>query len=68
MPEEINRRLVDHMSQMLITTSKTATKNLVTEGINQNWIYETGDTMVDAILKYSKKAEKESKIFQPIIC
>ncbi len=66
MPEEINRRLTDHLSRMLITTSQTATKNLLNEGIEESWIFQTGDTMVDAILRNSERAETISSILEDI--
>ncbi|MFW9853005.1 MAG: non-hydrolyzing UDP-N-acetylglucosamine 2-epimerase [Candidatus Thorarchaeota archaeon] len=66
MPEEINRRLTDHLSRMLITTSQTATTNLLKEGIEESWIFQTGDTMVDAILRNSERAESISSILEDI--
>jgi len=62
MPEEINRRLTDHLSSLLITTSSTATKTLISEGIKESWIFQTGDTMVDGILNNLDRADEESNI------
>lgn len=50
MPEEINRILVDRISNILITPSKISTMNLINEGIKPNIIYQFGDIMFDAIL------------------
>ena len=47
MPEEINRVLVDHCSDLLLCPTKTAVDNLRREGITKN-VYLTGDVMVDA--------------------
>jgi len=66
MPEEINRKLTDHISRMLITTSKTASENLLKEGIDKKWIFETGDTMVDAILRNVERAKKQSSILKKL--
>lgn len=66
MPEEINRRLIDHLSRMLITTSQTATNNLLKEGIIESWIFQTGDTMVDAILRNCERAETRSSILEEL--
>jgi len=66
MPEEINRVLTDHISQLLITTSHTGTQNLIKEGIPKERIFEIGDTMVDAILLFKDLAEKKSKILSKI--
>ena len=62
MPEEINRRLTDHLSSLLITTSSTATETLISEGIKESWIFQTGDTMVDGILNNQDRAVKGSKM------
>lgn len=50
MPEEINRILVDRVSDLLITPSKTATNNLLAEGMPREKIFEFGDIMYDAVL------------------
>ena len=49
MPEEINRVLTDHVSDLLFVTSANATENLHKEGIKSN-IIEVGDVMYDMIL------------------
>ena len=54
MPEEINRVLVDHISEMLFAPTKTALENLRREGINEG-VYFTGDIMLDLFLNYRPK-------------
>ncbi|NLQ06423.1 non-hydrolyzing UDP-N-acetylglucosamine 2-epimerase [Cylindrospermopsis raciborskii] len=54
MPEEINRVLTDHVSQLLFTPTKTADQNLAREGIQENSVHRVGDVMYDASLYYSK--------------
>ncbi len=49
MPEETNRVLTDHMSDMLFAPSKDAMRNLKHEGINK-CVYHTGDVMYDTLL------------------
>ncbi len=66
MPEEINRRVTDHISRLLITTTKIATKNLLNEGINRNWIFQTGDTMIDAIMRNVDKSEEKSDVLKKL--
>ncbi|MHA1348083.1 MAG: non-hydrolyzing UDP-N-acetylglucosamine 2-epimerase [Candidatus Heimdallarchaeaceae archaeon] len=66
MPEEINRRLTDHLSTLLITTSSTATNTLLAEGIKEDWIFQTGDTMVDVVLNNFERAKVESKILETL--
>jgi len=65
MPEEINRRLTDHCSSLLFTSTENCTKNLAKEGIEKNKIHQTGDPMYDVLLQQLPKAEK-SKILQQL--
>ncbi len=50
MPEEINRKTVDHLSNILFCPTQLAVKNLKNEGIKNN-SYFTGDTMYEVLLK-----------------
>lgn len=52
MPEETNRVLTDHVSQLLFCPTQTAVDNLQNEGINKG-IHLTGDVMFDAFKYYS---------------
>lgn len=58
MPEEQNRVLTDHISQILICPTDTAVENLKKEGITEN-VYQTGDVMCDSVLYYSKLATQK---------
>ena len=49
MPEEINRVLADHVSDYLFAPTEKAKENLLKEGINENKIFVTGNTIVDAV-------------------
>jgi len=62
MPEEINRVLTDHASDLLFAPSETAVRNLLREGIDEDRIKLVGDVMYDAALYYVAKAERESRI------
>jgi len=52
MPEEINRKLTDHVSDYLFTTCVDANRNLVREGISSNRIFFVGNVMIDAMLQH----------------
>lgn len=48
MPEEINRVVADHLSDLLLCPSDTAVSNLAAEGISQN-VHLVGDVMLDVL-------------------
>ncbi len=50
MPEEHNRRLTDHVSTLLLTTSEDANENLAREGIVGDHVALVGNTMIDTLL------------------
>lgn len=52
MPEEINRILTDHCSDILFCPTENAVKNLLGEGIPSERIKMVGDIMFDACLYY----------------
>jgi len=54
MPEEHNRVITDHISDLLFCPTLTATKNLVNEGV-QGGIFFTGDITYDVILDHMGK-------------
>ena len=62
MPEEINRVLVDHASDLLFTPTEVADRNLAREGIANDKCLRVGDVMYDATLYYSARAEHTSEI------
>ena len=66
MPEEINRILTDHSSDILFTPTETAIKNLKNEGITGNKVCHVGDVMLDSTLYYTQKAERESTILSDL--
>ena len=57
-PEEQNRILTDHLSEICFTPSKIATNNLKKEGISSEMVIETGDIMQDNNVYFSIKASK----------
>lgn len=58
MPEEQNRIITDHLSDLLLIPSKIANENLAKEGINEG-IYNVGDVMMDAVLYNTEIAEEK---------
>jgi UDP-GlcNAc3NAcA epimerase len=64
MPEEINRVVVDHTSDLLFAPTPLAVTNLRHEGIPDERVYLVGDVMYDAALFYGSKAETKSRILK----
>ena len=63
MPEEINRIVTDHLSDLLFCPTQTSVDNLAREGITKG-VHLVGDVMVDA-LKYNRNiAEEKSGILK----
>lgn len=60
MPEEVNRVLIDHCSQMLCCPTSTAVENLKKEGVCEEGILLSGDTMYDAFLLHRNDVEKST--------
>ena len=63
MPEEHNRVLTDHCSDLLFCPTQTAVDNLAKEGIIQG-VNLVGDTMYDAVLQFSELAKERSSILK----
>ncbi len=49
MPEEHNRVVTDHLSDLLLAPTEIASGNLLTEGISETRIKVTGNTVVEAV-------------------
>jgi UDP-N-acetylglucosamine 2-epimerase (non-hydrolysing) len=58
MPEEINRVITDHLSDLLFVTEESGKENLCREGIKPEKIHFVGNTMIDSLLASQEKAEK----------
>ena len=65
MPEEINRILTDHVSELLFCPTQTAVDNLSKEGITKG-VHLTGDVMFDAVLYNSQLADEKSTILETL--
>ena len=51
-PEEINRRIIDHSSDILLPYTERSRANLIKEGIPNNRIYVTGNPIFEVIQKH----------------
>lgn len=54
-PEEINRKVVDHLADFNLVYTEHARRHLISEGLNHRFIYVTGSPMLEVL--NSKKAQ-----------
>lgn len=58
MPEEINRVVTDHISDLLFVTEPSGLENLLREGITPEAIHFVGNTMIDSLMAFRDKADE----------
>ena len=63
MPEEHNRRMIDHISDLLFTTNEKGKRNLEKESV-QGQIFLVGNPIVDASLNNYQVAREKSTILR----
>jgi UDP-N-acetylglucosamine 2-epimerase (non-hydrolysing) len=56
MPEEINRVVVDTLSDLLFTTEAAGNENLRREGVPPEIVHFVGNTMIDTLVKHRASA------------
>lgn len=61
MPEEVNRVVTDHLSQLLFVPTPLAVECLQKEGIFQG-VHLVGDVMMDALSHYQARASQKSEV------
>ena len=61
-PEEINRKIVDHLSDINLTYTEHARKYLLAEGISAEMIVKTGSPMLEVINFYKDKINSSTVI------
>lgn len=61
MPEEVNRVLTDHVSELLFCPTQTSVNNLLAEGISEG-VHLIGDVMYDATIFAKEAARQQSTI------
>src|SRR5687768_2000453 len=63
MPEEINRIVADHVSDLRLCPTTAAVQNLAREGVTKG-VRHTGDVMYDVTLRAIPRARAESTILE----
>ena len=64
-PEEINRKIVDQLSDINMTLTEHARRYLISEGIAPETVIKTGSSMQE-VLEYHKKDIENSKILKDL--
>jgi UDP-N-acetylglucosamine 2-epimerase (non-hydrolysing) len=58
MPEELNRIVTDHLSDLAFASEQSGVENLLREGIRPESIHLVGNVMVDALLVHAPRARR----------
>ena len=64
-PEEINRKIVDQLSDINMTLTEHARRYLIDEGIRPETVIKTGSSMQE-VLEYHKQDIKNSKVLETL--
>jgi len=59
-PEEINRRIIDHIADFNLVYTEHARRHLLSEGLPHRRIYLTGSPMYEVLMHYRKKIESSN--------
>jgi UDP-N-acetylglucosamine 2-epimerase (non-hydrolysing) len=62
MPEEINRVLADHCSDLLFAPTENSKQTLLSEGIAEDKIFVTGNTIVDAVYQNLEISKRKAAV------
>jgi UDP-N-acetylglucosamine 2-epimerase (non-hydrolysing) len=65
LPEEINRKIVDHIADVNLPYTEHARRYLISEGCRKEHIYVTGSPMTEVLKKYEDKI-RNSKIIEKL--
>ncbi len=65
-PEEYNRIIADHIGNFLFAPTKKAKETLIKKGIEKEYIYLAGNTIVDAIFQSLEIAKAKSRILDKL--
>lgn len=59
-PEELNRKIVDHISDINLCYTEHSRRYLLSEGIRKDFIFVTGSPMPEVLYKYKEKIEQST--------
>lgn len=59
-PEEINRKIIDHVSDVNLAYTENARRYLINEGMKNDFVYVTGSPMTEVLHQSEKQIEKSN--------
>lgn len=63
-PEEINRKIVDHISDINLPYTEHSRRYLLSEGFRKEHIFVTGSPMLEVLSKYKDKIDKSNVLIE----
>ncbi len=64
-PEEINRKISDHISDINLTYTEHSRRYLLSEGFRKDHVFVTGSPLYEVLIKHSKEIES-SKVLEKL--
>jgi UDP-N-acetylglucosamine 2-epimerase (non-hydrolysing) len=61
-PEEVNRRIIDHSSTVLLPYTQRSKENLVREGIERERIFVTGNPIYEVLCEFKNKIDSSDAL------
>lgn len=61
-PEEINRRIIDHSSTILMPYTERSKENLIREGIERDRVFVTGNPIKEVLDIFAEQIEKSNSL------
>lgn len=66
MPEEINRIIADHCSNLLFAPTTNSKRILLGEGVRKDKVFVTGNTIVDAVHQNMRISQKKARVSEKL--
>lgn len=67
-PEEVNRRIIDHSSDILLPYTQRSRENLILEGISSRRIFVTGNPIFEVLQRHESRIVGSSALGQLGLC